>query len=57
MTIFGNHTTSPILYHYQKSRDILCKNGQGNEDSSKNQKNAIQGQRTDIENRQIQLRT
>ena len=36
----------------------LClKSKQGNQDSSGNQHNVIQGQRPDIENRQIQQRT
>ena len=36
---------------------IEFKSNQGNQDSSGNQKNVIQGQRSDMENRQKQQRT
>ena len=40
-----------------KSRFANLKSNQGNQDSSGNQKNVIQGQRPDIENRHTQQRT
>ena len=36
---------------------ISLKNNLGNQESSGNQKNAVQGQRPDMENRQTQQRT
>ena len=37
--------------------NIVRESNQGNHDSSGNQKNAIQGQRPDVKNRQTQQRT
>ena len=38
-------------------QQIVLRSNQGNQNSSGNQKNVIQGQRPDIENRQTQQRT